>query len=266
VAKLKINSDIISENSRQFMQLFFGIDSGVSYDSVESFLESIPDDDGVIDISIHCNGGEVTEGWSIYDKLRASGKEISATIEGKCASMASILLLAAPKERRYGRPNASLLIHEPYLPFIDGHLTAGELNRLSGEMKQETDKIVNVYVERTGADEETLRALMKEDKHIDMNKAIELGFISKTIAPTTAKANNFNHNSKMADEVKVSKSFLEKVLAKLGYSKVEDAERGLTAVAMELTTEEGSTLTVERESGDPQVGDKASPDGTIPPI
>ena len=32
---------------------------------------------------------------------------------------------------------------------------------------------------------------------------------------------------------------------------------------MELNTADGQTLTVEREEGDPQVGDKASPDGTF---
>jgi ATP-dependent Clp protease protease subunit len=31
---------------------------------------------------------------------------------------------------------------------------------------------------------------------------------------------------------------------------------------MELTTEDGTVLTVEREEGDPEVGDNASPDGT----
>ena len=269
MANLKINSNIVSEEERQFIEVIFGVDSGVSYDSIESFLEAIPADDNNINISIHCNGGEVMEGWSIYDKLRASGKEISATIEGKCASMASILLLAAPKERRYGRPNSSLLIHDPYIPFAYGQLTADELAKLSEDMQKETDKIVNTYIERTGADEQIIRDLMKEDKFIDMDKALELGFISKIIPHATAKSlnplNNLNINKSnlMTKEVKVSKTFIDKVLAKLGYQKLEEAEKAFAAaVALELTTSNGTTLTVEREEGDPQVGDKATPDGT----
>jgi len=266
MAKLKINSDIVSEDERQFLKLWLGIDSGISYDSIETFLDSIAEDDNQIDISIHCRGGEVMEGWSIYDKLRASGKEISATIEGKCASMASILLLAAPQERRYGRPNASLLIHDPYMCYVDGHLTAEELNKLSENMQSETDKIVDCYVERTGADETTIRALMKEDKFIDMEQAKELGFISTIVAPITAikteSTNNKTFNIKqMKEEVKVPKSFLDKILAFTKTKSIAEAEKKLI-VAMELTTQEGTTLTVEREEGDPQVGDKASPDGT----
>lgn len=55
----------------------------------------------------------------------------------------------------------------------------------------------------------------------------------------------------------VSKSLLGRMLAKLGYAKIED----VPAVALELTTAGGDVLTVEREEGEPQVGDTASPDG-----
>lgn len=275
MAKLKINSDIISEDDRQMLSLWFGYDTGVSYDSIESFLESIPKDDNEIDIAIHCNGGEVMEGWSIYDKLRASGKEISATIEGKCASMASILLLAAPKERRYARPNASLLIHEPYMSFLCGNLTADELARQAEAMRKESDKIVACYVERTGTDEQTLRDLMKEDKFIDMDKAHELGFISTILEPITAKATttktvittpatnaisinqNINNQSlrQMSNKTK-EPSALDKAMARLGYQPIQKSK----AVGLELTTDDGTMLTIETD-GDPQVGDKASPDG-----
>lgn len=40
-------------------------------------------------------------------------------------------------------------------------------------------------------------------------------------------------------------------------SKIEDVQ----VVSMELTNAEGNTLTVERDEGEPQVGDTASPDG-----
>lgn len=40
-------------------------------------------------------------------------------------------------------------------------------------------------------------------------------------------------------------------------SKIEDVQ----VVSMELTNAEGNTLTVERDEGEPQVGDAASPDG-----
>ena len=66
--------------------------------------------------------------------------------------------------------------------------------------------------------------------------------------------------AKKEDEqkVEVKASLLDKVLAKLGIKSIEEV-----AMGMDLSTADGNTLTVEREEGEPQVGDKASPDGTF---
>ena len=60
------------------------------------------------------------------------------------------------------------------------------------------------------------------------------------------------------EKVEVKKSLLDKMLAKLGVKSVEEVTVGL-----DLSTADGQTLTVEREEGEPQVGDKATPDGTF---
>lgn len=58
-------------------------------------------------------------------------------------------------------------------------------------------------------------------------------------------------------EVKVESSLLGRLLKKCGYAKIED----VPAVAMVITTSTGEELNVEREEGEIQVGDPASPDG-----
>ena len=58
-------------------------------------------------------------------------------------------------------------------------------------------------------------------------------------------------------QVTVKQSIIDKLLAKCGYQKIED----IPVISMELTDAEGNILTVEREEGEPQVGDAASPDG-----
>ena len=98
MAILRIYNDIVDETERLFLR-GMGAD-GVCYKSITEFLESIDENDSEIDLRIHCKGGLVVEGWAIYDALRDSGKTIKATIEGECSSMATIILLAAPKERR----------------------------------------------------------------------------------------------------------------------------------------------------------------------
>lgn len=261
MAILKIHSDIVNEETRQMNLFWVGVD-GTSFDSVDAFIESIPEDDNDIELRLNCRGGDCMEGWTIYDKLRSTGKEITAIIEGKCASMASVLLLAAPKERRFAYQNASLLIHNPYIPaytLADAY-NAEELRRIAEDLDAETAKIVNLYVERTGSDETVLRALMTENKYVDMDKAKELGFISEVKLPISAKdkqSKKWNHskNNNMNQDKKVTVAQAFQMLGvALGVVKSP-------AVNLDLSTADGSTLTVEREEGEPQVGDSASPDG-----
>lgn len=258
MAVLKIYNDIADEESKNMKLMFTGVGS-TCFKDIDEFLASIPEDDKSIDIRMNCRGGSVTEGWAIYDKLRDSGKEISVTVEGLCASMATVLLLAAPAERRFGLPNSEYLIHAPYIPeyTLADSYRSEDLRAIADELEADTEKLLNLYVERTGAAGEELASIMVEDKCISVTEAKRLGFISKIKVPTTAKYNQFK-KSMSKKEVTVKQGWLDRVLAKAGYAKMEDVPQ---VVDMELSTADGETLTIEREEGDPQVGDAASPDG-----
>lgn len=260
MAILKIYNEITTEEGKQFLKWCMGID-GVCFKDIDEFLSGMDEKDNVVDIRLHCDGGSVSEGWAIYDKLRASGKEISATVEGKCASMATIIMMAAPKERRKAYKSANICVHNPWVPCygLEEQLTAEDLRKAADSLQKEQDKMLDLYVERCGCDKDEVQALMNEDKFIDTDRAKELGIISVIIAPASAKKGSNNDNLKSmakTGNVEVKQSILDKLLGKLGYSKVEDV-----ALGMDLSTADGGTLTVEREEGEPQVGDVASPDG-----
>lgn len=252
------------------------------FQDIDAFAASIPKDDDSIDMRIFCNGGSVVEGWAIYDRLRQSGKKISCTVEGKAASMATIIMLAAPKESRKAYENAAFLLHNPWVPGwgLGDQLNAKDLKNLGEEMQMWQDKMVDAYVERCECDREEIQALMDKDIFINTSEALRLGLISSTIVPLSASASKRNIenfiNSKqqnpkaMEKKTEVKASLLDKILAKLGVKTLEEAEQAVAEPqakaepkAMELNTADGQTLTVEREEGEPQVGDKASPDGTF---
>lgn len=237
---------------------------GVCFKDIDEFLASIANDDDTIDLRLHCEGGSVTEGWAIVDKLRASGKKITATVEGVCASMATVVLLAASERKAY--PHASLLIHEPYIPeytLADAY-RAEDLQKMADSLNAETQKILDFYVERTGADRAELEALMKEDKFVDMERAKELGFISEILPAMSAKSrtpkaqakwNNHQNSNNMAEKKNAIAEAWKALGVALGLSQP-------SAVAYELTTESGDTITIDKPEGeDPAVGDTASPDG-----
>ena len=203
MATLKIFNDIVGEDEKIQLQMWEGID-GVCFKDIDEFISAMDKNDNEIDIRIHCRGGDCIEGWAIYDKLRRSKKTISCTVEGECSSMATIILLAAPLERRFAYKNAHFCIHNPALgcPEVDYavRLTADALDKNIDQLKiqaqalrEEQQKILGLYVQRTNASRSELQALMDKDTYITSDRAMELGFISKTLSPLTAsKTRTFN--------------------------------------------------------------------------
>lgn len=269
MAILKLYNDIQTENEKNLCK-WFGEAEGVCFKDIDEFVEKMDKDDNSIELHIFCDGGSVMEGWAIYDKLRATGKEITAIVEGKAASMATVVLMAAPKEKRKAYKSAQVCVHNPWVPgfSLGDQMTADDLQRAANDLKQQQEKILDLYVERCGCDREEMQALMNEDKYISADEAKGLGIIGEIIAPASAKKGGVMFNqinqSKMAEvkdeKVEVKASIWKKMLAKLGIEKAEDLESD-EVKGMDLSTADGGTLTVEREEGDPQVGDKASPDG-----
>ena len=263
MATLKIYNDIQREQEKAVARMF-GEDGGTSFKDINDFVSGIPADDNDIDLRLHCDGGVVTEGWAIYDCLRASGKNIVATVEGNCASMATVVLMAAPKEKRRAYENAHICVHNPYTCAcaLGDYLTADDLQKAANDLRSEEARIVDLYVERCGCDREEIRQLMSEDKYIDAQRALELGIIGEIVPPISArKPTNLLDNNMNNEEVNVKVSTLDKILAKLGLKSLEDFHDEPDVKDMDLNTADGNTIRVEREDGEPQVGDVASPDG-----
>lgn len=257
MAQLKIYTDIQSESDKTFARLVGDVE-GVSFADIDAFCNSIPADDNQIEVRLHCDGGSVTEGWAMYDRLRATGKEITCIVEGNAASMATVILMAAPKERRKAYENAHILVHNPWAVVMTT-ADADDMQKMANDLKAEQERLVNLYVERCGVDRDTIQSLMDEDKFITAAEAKELGIIGEIIPPISAKVRTTTNPNNM-NEVNVKASLLDRMLAKLGFKTLDEAA-SLDIKALELSTADGQTLTIEREEGQPQVGDAANPDG-----
>ena len=236
MAKLKIYSDIVDEECKAFMA--FGGLTGLSFLDIDKFIASIPEDDGEINLTINCRGGMTDQALAMYDALRATGKTISAEVIGECSSSATLLLLSARKDLRKAHPNASILIHNPYISgFVEGD--AKRIGNIAESLEDVRNQFLDIYVDRTGADREVLSAMMDEDKPMDVDKAMELGFIAEKIMPISAQ----NKTPKIVDKMSIK----EKIF--LALAKV---------FGMSLETADGKTLELEKESGEPVVGDKVT--------
>lgn len=269
MAILKIYNDIVAECDKLILKEV-GM-NGTTYTDIREFIDSIPEDDPDIDIRLYCDGGNCVEGWSIYDALRQTNKRISATIEGKCSSIATIILLAAPVERRYAYRNASLCIHVPAIgayKLPDVRLTpdvlmqqSESLRALAVQLEGESGKLLDLYEQRTKADRQSLAALMAQDIYIDMKTAVELGFVGSILPETTdKKVIMFNKKESTMPKVEVSAEAAKRICDLFQVENIEDI-KDLKILDQVITSANGETFTVVREEGDPQVGDEAWPDG-----
>lgn len=252
------------DEERQMLEFWGG--SGVSFKSIDEFIASIPENDDTIDIRLNCDGGDCLEGWAIIDKLQATGKKITATIEGHAASMASLILLAASERKGY--KHAQLLIHKPYYPaytLADAY-RAEDLEKLTERLRTETERALDFMVERTGADRATLEALMNEDKFVDMEKAKELGFVHEILEPLSASARRgwkrttATHTTTDMSKNNALASAFKAIAEALGLSVKMEAEEA--PVGFVLTAQDGTEINIDKPEGeDPAVGDAATPDG-----
>lgn len=259
MAKLYINKDIASDDSK--LAYWLSGEDSISYNDIQAFLDSVGEDNR-IDVEIHSCGGNCIEGYAIYDALRVSGKEIACTVVGTCASMATVILLAAPLERRAMYQNARLLIHNPFIPEL-GKATIDTLNSALNSLNSEKERMLAIYTERTGKSREELEAQMATDDWFGSERAIELGFVSYVVPAASASVSNNKIKTEMSEKKASVADAFRMLGVALGIVK-EDATASTEqpeVVSMTITTVTGTELVVEREEGEPQVGDAASPDG-----
>lgn len=271
MAVLKIYNDIVDDQEKLVLQEA-GTDS-TTFSDIRDFISNLSPDDPDIDIRLHCDGGDCVEGWSIYDALRQIDKKISATVEGKCSSIATIILLTAPLERRYAYRNASICIHNPALAgyevkserltFEELEQQADKMRNLASQLRVETGKLLDLYVNRTGSDRKLLSELMDKDIYIDMQTAMALGFIGSILPEMndSKKQFKFKNNKEMTKgKIECDANAVQRVCSLFGVEKIEDIN-DIKIIDQYITSSSGDGFTVEREDGDPQVGDIAYPDG-----
>lgn len=76
------------------------------------FLE-LRDPGKEIQLLINSPGGYVTSGFAIYDTMQSISSPVSTVCYGFAASMASILLSAGAKGRRFALKHGRVMIHQP---------------------------------------------------------------------------------------------------------------------------------------------------------
>ncbi|SFE83672.1 ATP-dependent Clp endopeptidase proteolytic subunit ClpP [Succiniclasticum ruminis] len=142
------------------------------------FLESDnPDKD--IFLYINSPGGSVTAGMAIYDTMQYIKPDVSTICIGSAASMASILLMAGTKGKRFALPHSEVMLHQP----LGGY--SGQASDIAIHAKnilRIREEMYDVIVSHTGQEREKVIADTDRDNYLTAQQALEYGIIDSVVS------------------------------------------------------------------------------------
>ena len=141
------------------------------------FLESEnPDKD--IHLYINSPGGSVSAGMAIYDTMQYIKPDVSTICVGMAASMASVLLMAGTKGKRFALPYSTVLIHQP-LGGVQGQ--ASDIAIHAKEILRVRENLYEVMAKHTGQTKEKIAADTNRDNFLTSMEAKAYGIIDEVI-------------------------------------------------------------------------------------
>jgi len=132
------------------------------------------------DISIYINspGGVISSGLAILDTMNLIRPDVSTICVGLTASMATVLLCAGTKGKRYALPNSTVHMHQP-MGGAQGQ--ASDVEIAAKEMLRLQDKIRLMISESTGQPYERIAKDTDRDYYLTSDQAKDYGLIDEVL-------------------------------------------------------------------------------------
>jgi ATP-dependent Clp protease protease subunit len=142
------------------------------------FLER-EDPDKDINMYIQSPGGVISSGLAIYDTMQLIKPEVSTICVGMAASMATVLLCAGAKGKRYALPNATIHLHQAR-GGAEGQ--AADIVIAAREIARQQDIIKEILVKHTGQPLEKVTHDTDRDFYLNAVQAVEYGIVDEVLA------------------------------------------------------------------------------------
>jgi ATP-dependent Clp protease, protease subunit len=136
------------------------------------------DPDKDISLYIQSPGGSVMSGLAIYDTMQLIRPEVSTICLGMAASMATILLSAGAKGKRYALPHATIHMHQA-MGGTQGQ--AADVVIYAKEIMRLDEIIRNIMAKHTGQSLEKIQHDTDRDYYMSPKEAIEYGLIDQVL-------------------------------------------------------------------------------------
>ena len=127
---------------------------------------------------INSPGGLVTSGLGIYDTMQYIKPEVSTLCIGQAASMASFLLAAGEKGKRFSLPNSRVMVHQPSAGFT-GQATDIEIH--AKEVLSLKKRLNEIYSKHTGKSVDEIKIALERDNFMTAENAKSFGLIDEVV-------------------------------------------------------------------------------------
>lgn len=167
----------VGEGSIATIRMYGPIDSwggywGISTKDVSEVLDGLPDSVTQIILRINSPGGEVFEGVSILNMLRAHSASVTAVVDGLAASAASVI--AAGCDETVMSPGTQMMIHSPST-IVWGD--ASDMRKTAEVLDGIEESIISIY--RAKAGESAWGELLAAETWYTAESAVEAGLADR---------------------------------------------------------------------------------------
>lgn len=144
------------------------------------YLQSIRKEQD-INLYINSPGGLVDQTLAIYDTMTFLGCDISTYCIGQASSGAAILLAAGKEGKRFGLPNAKIMLHQPY-GGISGQ--AEDIRIQAEEVLRDKKNLAAILAKHTGQKADKIIEETERDRYMSVEEAKDYGIIDEVLDET----------------------------------------------------------------------------------
>lgn len=182
IEERKLNVAQMDVFSRLMMDriIFLGVPI---YDDVANIIQAqllFLDSSDSSDIQLYINspGGSVSSGLGIYDTMQLIRSDVSTINTAMCASMASVLLCAGAKGKRFALPHSKTMIHQP-LGGAQGQ--ASDIEIAAKEISKTKHELYKILSEHTGQTIKKITSDGDRDYWMTSQEALDYGMIDEIL-------------------------------------------------------------------------------------
>lgn len=145
---------------------------GISAKEFKRKLDAAKGKDVVI--RVNSPGGDVFEGIAIYNLIKDYKGKVTAKIDGLCASIASVIVMAADEIVMPG--NTMMMIHDPWTIAMGD---SAQFTKLVSRLEKTKFAMISSYKSRMNVTEEEISQMMQEETWFNAPDAIAIGLADK---------------------------------------------------------------------------------------